>query len=123
MQLDEFVKTTIMQVVKGVSDAQEEAAEFGAVVNPRELEGKGRRKETNIVFDVALTVTGTNSEEVGGKLTVASILNLGGKVTESDVRQETSRVQFDVAVSLPSEDRKKTGISKAAIDRARGYNL
>ncbi|MFQ1828366.1 hypothetical protein ACK38R_20070 [Aeromonas veronii] len=123
MQLDEFVKTTIMQVVKGVSDAQEEAAEFGAVVNPRELEGKGRRKETNIVFDVALTVTGTNSEEVGGKLTVASILNLGGKVTESDAQQETSRVQFDVAVSLPSEDRKKTGISKAAIDRSKGYNL
>ncbi|GJA06445.1 hypothetical protein [Aeromonas caviae] len=65
------------------------------------------RKETSIAFDVALTVTGTNSEEIGGKLTVASILNLGGKVTESDARQETSRVQFDVSVSLPSEGRKK----------------
>ena len=32
MQLDEFVKATIMQVVKGVKDAQEEAAEYGAVV-------------------------------------------------------------------------------------------
>lgn len=123
MQLDEFVKATIMQVVKGVSDAQEEAAEFGAVVNPRELEGKGRRKETSIAFDVALTVTGTNSEEVGGKLTVASILSLGGKVTESDARQETSRIQFDVAVSLPSEDRKKTGVSKAAVARSRGLTI
>ena len=121
MQLDEFVKTTIMQVVKGVKDAQEEAAEFGAVVNPREREGIGRRKETSIAFDVALTVTGTNSGEVGGKLTVASILNLGGKVTESDARQETSRVQFDVAFSLPSEERKK--ISKPAVTRSSGYRL
>ncbi len=123
MQLDEFVKVTIMQVVKGVKDAQEEAAEYGAVVNPRELEGKGMRKETNIAFDVALTLTGTNAEEVGGKLTVASILNLGGKVTGSDTRQETSRVQFDVAVALPSEDRKKTGVSNAAINRSKGYSL
>ncbi|BCK63417.1 hypothetical protein KAM338_34090 [Aeromonas caviae] len=123
MQLDEFVKATIMQVVKGVKDAQEEAAEYGAVVNPRGLEGQGMRKETSIAFDVALTVTGTNSEEIGGKLTVASILNLGGKVTESDARQETSRVQFDVSVSLPSEGRKKTGVSKAAVAKSRSYSI
>lgn len=106
MQLDEFVKTTLMQVVKGVIDAQSEVKGLGAVVNPRPDEGYGQRRETNISFDVALTVTGTSSDELGGKLTVASILNLGGKTTESDARQETSRIQFDVTMALPSEERK-----------------
>ncbi|EKP0299443.1 MAG: hypothetical protein ACRC2Y_01065 [Aeromonas veronii] len=109
MQLDEFVKTTIMQVVKGVSDAQKEAAELGAVVNPRPNGGYGYVRETSVAFDVALTVTGSSSGEVGGKVTVASFLNLGGKATESDARQETSHVKFEVALALPcTEDQKSS---------------
>ncbi|TNH78059.1 hypothetical protein CF141_03215 [Aeromonas hydrophila] len=107
MQLDEFIKTTLMQVVKGVKDAQEEAAELGAVVNPRPEEGYGQRRETSVAFDVALTVTGASAGEVGGKLAVASMFSLGGKTTESDSRQETSRVQFDVTVALPSNEERK----------------
>lgn len=99
MQLDEFVKTTLMQVVKGVKDAQEEAVEFGAVVNPQV--GYGGTRETVIAFDVALTVTGSSSDEVGGKVTVIPFLNLGGKATESDARQETSHVKFEITLSLP----------------------
>lgn len=110
MQLDEFVKTTIMQVVKGVKDAQEEAAELGAVVNPRPKEGWGDRRETSVSFDVALTVSDTSAGEVGGKLTVASMLSFGGKTTETDLRQETSRIQFEVTLALPStEERKSMG--------------
>lgn len=116
MQLDEFVKATLMQVVKGVKDAQQEAEEFGAVVNPRPEEGWGRRRETSVSFDVALTVSDTSAGEVGGKLAVASMLNLGGKKTETDLRQETSRIQFEVAIALPCTEEKKmmkTSSSKA----------
>ncbi|WP_019446049.1 hypothetical protein [Aeromonas sp. 159] len=108
MQLDEFVKTTLMQVVKGVKDAQEEAVGFGAVVNPRPNGGYGPARETQIDFDVALTVTGTSSGEVGGKIAVASFLNLGGKATESDARQETSRVKFELTLALPCSEEQKS---------------
>lgn len=120
MQLDEFVKTTIMQVVKGVKDAQEEAAELGAVVNPRQDAGYGNRRETNISFDVALTVTDTSADEVGGHLTVASILKFGAKAKESDSRQETSRIQFDVTMALPcTEEQKYMKVSPEAKALAR----
>lgn len=107
MQLDEFVKTTLMQVAKGVKDAQQEAEELGVVVNPRPEEGWGRRRETNVSFDVALTVSDTSAGEVGGKLTVASMLSFGGKTTETDLRQETSRIQFEVTLALPCTEEKK----------------
>ena len=120
MQLDEFVKTTIMQVVKGVKDAQEEAEMYGAVIDPRPQEGYGARRETDISFDVALTVTGVNADEIGGHLTVASILKFGGKTTESDSRQETSRIQFDVTMALPcTEEQKHMRISPEAKQHAR----
>lgn len=109
MQLDEFVKTTLMQVVKGVKDAQEEAVGFGAVVNP--LVGYGCARETVIAFDVALTVTGASSDEVGGKVTVLPFLNLGGKATESDTKQETSHVKFEVMLTLPCPEEQKSSSS------------
>lgn len=121
MQLDEFVKATLMQVVKGVKDAQQEAEEFGAVVNPRPEEGWGRRRETSVSFDVALTVSDTSAGEVGGKLAVASMLNLGGKKTETDLRQETSRIQFEVAIALPcTEEKKKMKTSSSKAGRVTG---
>lgn len=117
MQLDEFVKATLMQVVKGVSDAQQEAAELGAVVNPRPEEGYGQRRETSVAFDVALTVTGASAGEVGGKLAVASMFSFGGKTSESDSRQETSRVQFDVTMALPCSEERKIKRSGFAISK------
>lgn len=108
MQLDEFVKVTLMQVVKGVNDAQQEAEKLGAVVNPRPKEGWGDRRETSVSFDVALTVSDTSAGEVGGKLTVASMLSLGGKTTETDLRQETSRIQFEVTLALPCTEERKS---------------
>lgn len=73
MQLDEFVKTTILQVIKGVKDAQVEAIEFGAIVNPRANGGLGEQTATDVSFDVALSVTGTSAEEMGGRVAIASI--------------------------------------------------
>lgn len=120
MQLDEFVKTTLMQVIKGVSDAQKEAEVMGAIVNPRPNEGSGERRETDISFDVALTVTDITADEFGGKLSVVPIINLGGKATESESRQEISRVQFNVSMALPcNEERKLPQISQAAKERSR----
>ncbi|MFQ2510948.1 hypothetical protein ACK31D_03475 [Aeromonas caviae] len=118
MQLDEFVKTTLMQVVKGVKEAQEAAAEFGAVVNPRPEEGWGKRSETNVSFDVALTVSDTSAGEIGGKLTVASLLNFGGKTTETDLKQETSRIQFEVMMALPCIEEKKKMATPKKTSRA-----
>ncbi|HDX8401316.1 TPA: hypothetical protein RQN00_001405 [Aeromonas dhakensis] len=118
MQLDEFVKTTLMQVVKGVKEAQEAAAEFGAVVNPRPEEGWGKRRETNVSFDVALTVSDTSAGEIGGKLTVASLLNFGGKITETDLKQETSRIQFEVMMALPCIEEKKKMATPKKTSRA-----
>lgn len=110
MQLDEFVRTTLSQIAKGVADAADELKEKDVVMCPRLQDGYGDRKETEVVFDVALTVSDSSSGEAGGKVSVASIFGINGKITESDTRQETSRVQFSIRMHLPCGEERQPGL-------------
>ncbi|MFQ2448176.1 hypothetical protein ACK31P_06505 [Aeromonas caviae] len=103
MQLDEFVKTSIVQIAKGVKDAQDEVEALGGAVNPTQYTMGGRTKpdKEKIEFDVALVVQDSTSSEVGGKLSVVSMFGMSGKHSGSDSYQQTSRVKFNVHVDLP----------------------
>ncbi|ANB67639.1 hypothetical protein [Aeromonas veronii] len=103
MQLDEFVKTSIVQIAKGVKDAQEEVRAFGGAVNPSQysIGGYSKPDKEKIEFDVALVVQDSTSSEVGGKLSVASMFGMSGKHSGNDSYQQTSRVKFNVHVDLP----------------------
>ncbi|HHQ4804945.1 hypothetical protein ACET6X_13435 [Aeromonas veronii] len=105
MQLDEFVKTTLVQIAKGVKAAQEEVEELGGAVNPVEASIYGPRSvkpiKEKVEFDVALIVQDTSSSEVGGKLSVASVFGMSGKHSGTDSYQQTSRVKFNIYVDLP----------------------
>ena len=115
MDLEDFVSTTIGQIVKDVQRAQTEVADSGALINPS-LPDAPARSEHPIVrtrggrivhlewieFDVAITVATEAKGETSGKgrLFVASV---EGKVEGSREHTHASRVRFSVPLVLPGQ--------------------
>jgi len=112
MSLREFVKESLVEIVQGVKEAQEETKETGALVNPRVLatgtaytyiRGDGPHGGlvvTQMEFDVALKL----AEGTGGKAAigvVAGILGIGGEVKSEETTSHVSRLKFSVPVLLP----------------------
>lgn len=113
MELKEFVKTAITQISDGILEAKEEATGKGLLINPQGLAvgGKGDkylkfggwRYVQDIEFNVA--VTATDEANAGGGIKVASILNIGGGVKETN--SSISTINFKVPVAFPGDETPK----------------
>lgn len=120
MDLKDFVKESIVQISKGIEEANTELADSEAMVNPvyvqmhsTDAQGYGRTKERDpqfnnadskllqkVDFDVAVTVEAGQQGSAGAKLSIASIgIGADGK-TESSNRSE-SRIKFTIPVVFP----------------------
>lgn len=109
MQLDEFIKSTLRQIIHGVRDAQKELAADGAAVNPTVRSAPAGRLVhstgtilQDVEFDIALTVSETDQSGAGVRVGVAWI---GGKVDAGSNRErsEVSRIKFVVPVAFPRQ--------------------
>lgn len=121
MELSEFVKVTLQQIVEGVSSAQDAIAAKGASINPTEMEFYKDGQWSNyshampqqVEFDVGLTSTDKKGNTEGIGVFLGSI-NLGKK---NDVGVESvavTRVRFAVPLVLPpGASLKKNGKQKA----------
>lgn len=117
MQLDEYIKETLIQITKGVKDASEVVSELGGEVNParevteyqsgyeptsfRELKSKGKPSDQIVKFDIALQVRESHAADGSGKAKLA-VISIGGGVKSVDETNSAHRVQFEVPLSLPS---------------------
>lgn len=95
MDLKEFVSATLVQIMEGVTDAQEKTKGSGGRIVPR------RESEASIVkFDVAVFA---KEEAAGGAKAGLSVLGVkagvGGSTGAS--KEATNRVQFGVPCRLP----------------------
>jgi len=108
MELREFVRSTLLEIVSGVTDAQKALDEEGstAVVNAlaagnlKVHSRRGLPLLQMIEFDVALTVTETTEKGIGGRLSIAAA-SIGTQRGASVENSEVSRVRFQVPVVLP----------------------
>jgi hypothetical protein len=109
VRLDDFVASTLEQLIAGVRRAQEAAGPADAAVNPAvrtgtpgKFDGDTGTHIQDIEFDVALTVQ--SSEKTGGELGVAVWpLKVGiGGASESQ-HETVSRVRFSVPLRLPRQ--------------------
>ena len=112
MQLDDFVKATLVQIVRGVHDAQDAVRDLGGIVNPATLAASptsGSYFATVndmhhvflVDFDVAVEVsesTGTNAE-AGLSVATFAKLGVGGKSAASN--STSNRIAFKVPLALP----------------------
>lgn len=110
MELDESIKTALVQIVSGIREAQSVDG-VGAFVVPSgdgnhkypensRVTSNSNIKSTIIDFDVATTVENVDKTGGGGGLKVAGIgADLKGETANKDVK--VSRVQFGVPIMLP----------------------
>ena len=104
MNLQQFVKESLLQVIGGVTEAQDEAPEKPGKINPLPdsygvNQSAGLYQGTTIQhidFDVAVTVS--EGTQASGGLTVLGMGAKGG-ITESS--SYVSRLKFRVPVALP----------------------
>ncbi len=106
MELKDFVKNSIVEIVQGVSEAMKEIGEHtNAVVNPTDSHAYHSLPQ-NIAFDVAVTVQDENSVtgKAGGGIAVLQA-SINGESVSSNIA--ATRISFNIPVSLPSSPKKR----------------
>lgn len=91
MNVEEFVKTTLEEIARGVISVENE--ETHQCVEPF----------IPVHFDIAVTTTNNNGVEAGGQLVVASLLKFGGGAKDTREEQNYSRVSFDLKFHVPTK--------------------
>jgi len=122
VDLEQFVKEALSEIVSGVNAAQDQVEASGARINPAGV-GPGASPDGYlgqlssgeavfaVDFDVAVTVSAGASGEAGAKLQVLGLFTpkLGG--AKRTARDSTSRIKFRVPLALRPDS-----ASKAAFD-------
>ncbi len=120
MELHEFISQTLVQISKGIEDANTNLSESQGIVNPRNIiinhssnadiyahlsmdNDERRRVVEKIDFDVAVTVT-KGTETKGGIGIAVGTIGIGsqGKSDAENVLQ--NRIKFTIPMAFPNGD-------------------
>lgn len=140
MELKDFIKTALTDIVEAVKEAQDSVKDI-ATIAPYTEGSKvthiktpdGYANISNIDFDVAVTTETTEGTSSGikGGIAVAGIFNIGGNGNEeaAEKYQNVSRIKFTIPVLLPhassleEEVLIKDGARHKAITRRENQNI
>ena len=111
MDLKEFTKQTLVQIVEGAAEANEALEKHNAFIPDTNLYNKDecyytvdkekiKRKVINVDFDVAITATECEGTNGGASLKVASFLNMGGGAESKTENQTISRIKYTIPLVL-----------------------
>jgi hypothetical protein len=111
MDLKDFIKSAVSQIVEGMVAAQSAAAANGATLNPAvDLAGKGTAGQaaagarlSNIAFDVAIIAVEGSGPEGGAQLRVA-----GAGADLQAKGEQVTRLQFSLPIALPQARARRT---------------
>ena len=114
MELQEFISSTLVQLIEGIVQAQEFAESRGAEIFPEEgfpsdFEKMSRTSKTkrlvNIIeFDVAVVVV-ENKSLSGGIGVMVPEWNLGYRASMDAGKSVVNRIKFSIPLILPSQKR------------------
>lgn len=102
MDLQEFIKNTLVSIKNGIRDAnvefaKQEGKELGKdftavfVMEPNNKE----KSQGYIIFDVAVTVSQENNAKGGAGIKIA-VANLGGDVSSTTSQANFTRIKFHI---------------------------
>jgi hypothetical protein len=108
MELRDFVKATLEQIVDGAAEAQKAIREKGGIVNPTSMSFQkdgswntyNHAMPQEVVFDVALTATDMRGSSEGIGVFLGSI-SLGKKNDTGVEQVAVTKVKFSVPLVLP----------------------
>lgn len=113
MELSEFVKETLLQLIDGVRNAQSASEDTDAVINPRTLFNaeklptvtvRGERRLVQLVeFEVGLTSADLQSSKKGIGVMLGG-LGVGGDAERSGTRSTVTHIRFNIPIVLPGVD-------------------
>ncbi len=118
MELKDFVSQTLVQIVQGVTEAQQQVAEQ-ALVSPAVISKHDHAADLGFIntqngqaqvvkFDVAVSASKDKGGKASGGIKVLSV-SLGGEATTADTQSSVSHVQFSVPVVLPGGEQSTAG--------------
>ena len=109
MELQEFIKSTLVQITNGVIEAQKDLKETGCLINPEGFSTEGGqikrgyenqyRTIQKIKMNVILNVE--EGKESSSKIGVAKILHAGIDSEENSSKKQMTSVEFEVPIAFP----------------------
>lgn len=118
MQLSEFIKEVLVEIVTGIKEANKELESSDASINPSRLTPENFSSNSGLIgtvpdnydpenrlvhivkFDVAVNAS-QEKESKGGLGIVVASFALGAQGKTENVVGTTSRIQFDVPIIYP----------------------
>ena len=111
MNIEDFVRETLVQITNGVVQAQRQLDKSGALVNPHmrvilkehsigQAEMHAGEVVSLVEFDVAVRAT-EGKETKGGIGVVAGVISLGSAGKSDSSSGSESRIKFSVPLLLP----------------------
>lgn len=95
MELKDFIKRTLIDIVTGVEEANKEKNRFHLTSQRHHGTGESGQK---VEFDVSITVNESSDSDIKGGIKVA-LVSLGGGVKESESNQNIQKIKFEVFIS------------------------
>ncbi len=130
MELKDFVRDTLLDIVQGVKEAQDVCSAEGAMISPRDagqqgcrVNVKGKLHHVQIVeFEAMLGQESKEESNMSGKGKIAVLLSnigIGGELSnkQEDKNRAMTSIRFSVPVILPSIDNEEFEIRKVAHSR------
>ena len=111
MDLKDFTKQALLQIVEGTNEANEAINGYGAFIPYTNISVNGKkllayddencaRYVLEVDFDVAITATETEGKNGGASLMVASLINVGAGIDNMIENQTVSRVKYTLPLVL-----------------------
>lgn len=105
MDLKEFTKQTLVQIVEGAAAANAELNNgayipYEAPQNTKRFIYEDGANIIDVDFDVAITATECEGTNGGASLKVASFLNMGGGAESKTENQTISRIKYTIPLVL-----------------------
>jgi hypothetical protein len=101
MELKDFIKRTLIDIVTGVEEANKEKNRFHLTSHRHHGTGESGQK---VEFDVSVIVNESSDSDVKGGIKVAFV-DLGGGVKESQSNQNIQKIKFEIFISEKSADK------------------
>ena len=110
MELQEFIKNTLVQITNGVIDAQNELKGTGCLINPEGTSINGNvvksagetrkiRAIEKIKMNVVLEITETNGTSNG--IGVVKVLKAGFESEKSNSNSKVTSIEFEIPIAFP----------------------
>ena len=114
MELKEFTKQTLLQIIEGVKEAQVDGLNLGAIINPINIISQDNNINfitlndnntvvNNVNFEVEVSTIDETNKDKGAGIFVGHF-KLGANVNDIDKTSALNKISFVVPVALPTID-------------------